>query len=361
MASKYQIIVGMAEHTARDITQNPDSWMSFLTTAASNYKYKFKDQILIHAQKPNATACAEIETWNRLGRWVNKGTKGIALLSDKDIPYRLRHVFDVSDTNTRVGAHISLWQMQDRYEEAVTEALENSFGEIEEKTGFASILLGTAKNAVEDNLSDYLSDLVIVKGDSYLDELDELNTEVWLKTALTNSVAFMLLTRCGMDAREYFDREDFVRVLDFNTPQTVAILGGAASDISEMVLREIGATVKNLQMEERKQNRTFADNRTSGYNDSGNKTTERSQEYGTDLLLCWIFKLKPISDILTNIFDSDDKGEKVVSAIVWIFNLFVITIPTYLGKVWDYLSSDKRKDKLCSKYFKQQLKILNSK
>ena len=151
MASKYQIIVGMAEHTARDITQNPDSWMSFLTTAASNYKYKFKDQILIHAQKPNATACAEIETWNRLGRWVNKGTKGIALLSDKDIPYRLRHVFDVSDTNTRVGAHISLWQMQDRYEEAVTEALENSFGEIEEKTGFASILLGTAKNAVEDN------------------------------------------------------------------------------------------------------------------------------------------------------------------------------------------------------------------
>lgn len=202
MASKYQIIVGMAEHTARDITQNPDSWMSFLTTAASNYKYKFKDQILIHAQKPNATACAEIETWNRLGRWVNKGTKGIALLSDKDIPYRLRHVFDVSDTNTRVGAHISLWQMQDRYEEAVTEALENSFGEIEEKTGFASILLGTAKNAVEDNLSDYLSDLVIVKGDSYLDELDELNTEVWLKTALTNSVAFMLLTRCGMDARE---------------------------------------------------------------------------------------------------------------------------------------------------------------
>ena len=106
MASKYQIIVGMAEHTARDITQNPDSWMSFLTTAASNYKYKFKDQILIHAQKPNATACAEIETWNRLGRWVNKGTKGIALLSDKDIPYRLRHVFDVSDTNTRVGAHM---------------------------------------------------------------------------------------------------------------------------------------------------------------------------------------------------------------------------------------------------------------
>ena len=283
MASKYQIIVGMAEHTARDITQNPDSWMSFLTTAANNYKYKFKDQILIHAQKPNATACAEIETWNRLGRWVNKGTKGIALLSDKDIPYRLRHVFDVSDTNTRVGAHISLWQMRGQYTEAVTEALENSFGAVESKGGLASALLETAKNAVEDNFSDYLSDLRSVKGDSFLEELDELNTEVWFKTALTNSVAFMLLTRCGMEAGEVFDREDFVRVLDFNTPQTVAILGGAASDISEMVLREIGATVKNLQMEERKQNRTFADNRTSGYNDSENKTTERSQEYGTDL------------------------------------------------------------------------------
>lgn len=283
MASKYQIIVGMAEHTARDITQNPDSWMSFLTTAANNYKYKFKDQILIHAQKPNATACAEIETWNRLGRWVNKGTKGIALLSDKDIPYRLRHVFDVSDTNTRVGALISLWQMRGQYTEAVTEALENSFGAVESKGELASTLLETAKNAVEDNFSDYLSDLRSVKGDSFLEELDELNTEVWFKTALTNSVAFILLTRCGMEAGEVFDREDFVRVLDFNTPQTVAILGGAASDISEMVLREIGATVKNLQMEERKQNRTFADNRTSGYNDSGNKTTERSQEYGTDL------------------------------------------------------------------------------
>ena len=283
MASKYQIITSMAEHTADDIRKSAEKWMSFLTTAANNYKYRFKDQLLIHAQKPDATACAEIETWNRLGRWVNKGTKGIALLVDRDTPYRLRHVFDVSDTNTRVGAHITLWQMQDRYEASVIEALQNSFGETENTSDLASVLLDTAKNAVEDNFPDYLSDLLAVKGDSYLEELDELNTEVWFKTALTNSVGFMLLSRCGFDAREYFEREDFSRVFDFSTPETVAILGGAASDISEMVLREIGATVKNLQMEERKQIRTFAKQQEITQNIDGNKTTERSAEYGADL------------------------------------------------------------------------------
>lgn len=283
MASKYQMILSMAEHTARDITLNADNWMQFLNTAANNYKYRFKEQVLIHAQKPDATACAEIETWNRLGRWVNKGTKGIALLVDRETPYKLRHVFDLSDTNTRVGAHISLWQMQERYEDAVTEALENSFGEIEDKGGFASVLMATAKNAVEDNFSDYLSDLITVKGDSFLEELDDLNTEVWFKTALTSSIGFMLLTRCGIDAREFFGREDFTRVFDFSTPETVSILGGAASDISEMVLREIGETVKGLQIEERKQNHTFADAGASGYNNGGNQTTERSDENGADL------------------------------------------------------------------------------
>lgn len=283
MASKYQVIVSVAEHTANDITKNGDTWMRFLTTAASNYKYRFKDQLLIYAQKPDAVACAEIETWNRLGRWVNKGTKGIALLVDKDTPYKLRHVFDVSDTNSRAGYGVYLWQMAERYEAAVTESLENSFGELESHSDFADVLMDTAKNAVEDNYSDYLSDLVSVKVGSYLNELDDLNTGVWFKDALTSSIGFMLLSRCGIDPHEYYSREDFARVFDFSTPETVAILGGAASDISEMVLREIGATVKNLQMEERKQNRTFAPEQANGYNNGGNKTTERSAEYGTDL------------------------------------------------------------------------------
>lgn len=283
MASKYQVIVSVAEHTANDITKNGNTWMRFLTTAANNYKYRFKDQLLIFAQKPDAVACAEIETWNRLGRWVNKGTKGIALLVDKNTPYKLRHVFDVSDTNSRAGYGAYLWQMAERYESAVTESLENSFGELESHTDFASVLMDTAKNAVEDNYSDYLSDLVSVKVGSYLDELDELNTGVWFKDALTSSIGFMLLSRCGIDPRAYYSREDFERVFDFSTPETVAILGGAASDISEMVLREIGTTVKNLLMEERKQNRTFAPEQVNGYNNGGNKTTERSAEYGTDL------------------------------------------------------------------------------
>ncbi len=283
MASKYQVIVSVAEHTANDITKNGDTWMRFLATAANNYKYRFKEQLLIYAQKPDAVACAEIETWNRLGRWVNKGTKGIALLVDKDTPYKLRHVFDVSDTNSRAGYGVYLWQMAERYESTVTESLENSFGELESHTDFASALMDTAKNAVEDNYSDYLSDLVSVKVGSYLDELDDLNTGVWFKDALTSSIGFMLLSRCGIDPHAYYSREDFARVFDFSTPETVAILGGAASDISEMVLREIGATVKNLQMEERKQNRTFAPEQANGYNNGGNKTTERSAEYGTDL------------------------------------------------------------------------------
>ena len=283
MASKYQTTVAVAELTADDIRKSADKWMSFLTTAANNYKYRFKDQLLIHAQKPDATACAEIETWNRLGRWVNKGTKGIALLVDRDTPYRLRHVFDVSDTNTRVGANISLWQMRDRYEASVVEALQNSFGETENHTDLASVLLETAKNAVEDNFPDYLSDLIAVKCGSYLDELDDLNTEVWFKSVLTNSIGFMLLSRCGFDARQYFENEDFSRVFDFSTQETIAILGGAASDMSEMVLLEIGATVKNLQMEERKQNRTFAKQPEIVQNIDGNQTTERSAEHGTDL------------------------------------------------------------------------------
>lgn len=283
MASKYQMIVSVAEHTANDITKNGDTWMRFLTTAASNYKYRFKNQLLIYMQKPDAVACAEIEIWNRLGRWVNKGTKGIALLVDKDTPYKLRHVFDVSDTNSRAGYGVYLWQMAERYEAAVTESLENSFGELESHSDFADVLMDTAKNAVEDNYSDYLSDLVSVKVGSYLNELDDLNTGVWFKDALTSSIGFMLLSRCGIDPHEYYSREDFARVFDFSTPETVAILGGAASDISEMVLREIGATVKNLQMEERKQNRTFAPEQANGYNNGGNKTTERSAEYGTDL------------------------------------------------------------------------------
>ena len=283
MPSKYQIIVSMAASEAQSIVSNAERYTSFLTTAANNYKYSFQEQLLIHAQKPDATACAEIEVWNKLGRWVNKGTKGIALLVDRDVPYRLRYVFDVSDTNSRVGREISLWQMEERFEDAVMESLENSFGEIVSKHDFQTALMETAFLVVTDNLPDYLADLKLVKQDSWLEELDDLNTEVWLKTTLQNSVAYMLMVRCGYDPRAYISHEDFAHVVDFNTPETVSILGAATSDISEMILREIGETIKGLRRAEKENLRTFESAPGHEYHDGRNQTQERRNDDGTDL------------------------------------------------------------------------------
>ena len=283
MPSKYQIISELASQTARDITSKAERYTDFLVTAANNYKYSFKEQLLIHAQKPDATACAEIETWNRLGRWVNKGTRGIALLVDRDTPYKLRHVFDYSDTNSRAGRVVTLWQMRPQYEEAVKESLQDSFGEVELTADFPHFLMEIAKNAVEDNFSDYLSNLQSVKGESFLEELDDLNLEVWLKDTLRSSVAYMALVRAGYQPSLYFTRDDFSHIYDFNTVPVISVLGAATSDISEMVIREIAETVKGLEKEEKQSNRTFARDRSSEYHESRNNKTERSYEDGTDL------------------------------------------------------------------------------
>lgn len=283
MPSKYQIISELASQTARDITSKAERYTGFLVTAANNYKYSFKEQLLIHAQKPDATACAEIETWNRLGRWVNKGTRGIALLVDRDTPYKLRHVFDYSDTNSRAGRVVTLWQMRPQYEEAVKESLQDSFGEVEQTADFPHFLMEIAKNAVEDNFSDYLSNLQSVKGESFLEELDDLNLEVWLKDTLRSSVAYMALVRAGYQPSLYFTRDDFSHIYDFNTVPVISVLGAATSDISEMVIREIAETVKGLEKEEKQSNRTFARGRSSEYHESRNNKTERSYEDGTDL------------------------------------------------------------------------------
>ena len=282
MAKKPEPIVRLAAQTARQIFANSGNYMAFLTTAAHNYKYSFRDQLLIYAQKPNATACAQTDFWNKHGRWVNKGTTGIALLVDTDKGYKLRHVFDMSDTNSRAGRTVPVWQMRPQYEGAVVEALENSYGEFSDKSDFAACLLETAKIIVEDNFGDYYADLCRVKEGSLLEELDDLNTEVWFKGLLENSVAYIMLTRCGIDPQEYFSGEDFARIYDFNTLKTLAILGAAASDIAEMPLREIASTVLPLYWEEEKQNRTFAGNPDRQYND-GRTKHERSVEHGADI------------------------------------------------------------------------------
>ena len=166
-------------------------------TAAHNFKYNFRDQLLIYAQKPDATACAQIDFWNKHGRYVNQGTRGIALLVDTDRGYKLRYVFDMSDTNSRQGRTIPIWKMEPRYEDAVIEALENSYGEFPDRSGLAACLLETAKVIVEDNFSDYLTELRGIKEGSLLEELDELNLSVLYRRLLENSTAYMLMCRCG--------------------------------------------------------------------------------------------------------------------------------------------------------------------
>ena len=283
MPSKLQIIKEMAAQEALSITSNTERFMAFLHTAANNYKYSFQEQLLIHAQKPTATACAEIDTWNKLGRWVNKGTRGIALLVDRDVPYKLRYVFDLSDTNSRTGREVRLWQMQDRYLEPVQEALGNSFGETSAPGDFRAFLMQIAENAVTDNLDDYAATLSDVKGNSLLEELDELNTKQWLRQTLVSSVSYMVLTRCGFNANELYTFEDFAHVLDFNTHDTIGVLGVAASDVSEMVLREIEVTIRAVQREEKSNARTFANREENRYHEGRNKQTERRIQDETDL------------------------------------------------------------------------------
>jgi len=192
MATKYQQITAVYESTLNRVTNAPAAWTTFLRSACRNYKCRFDEQILIYAQRPDATAVLEIERWNKLfGRWVNKGAKGIAVFDDEhNGSYRLKHYFDISDTHeSRYSRNPMVWQMEQGYEAEVIESLENSFGEFADKSTLADALMSAAKNAVEDNMADYLSDLMYICEDSLLEELDELNVEMEYRTVLQRSVA----------------------------------------------------------------------------------------------------------------------------------------------------------------------------
>lgn len=282
MAKKLDSIIELAAQKTREISASSENYMAFLTTAAHNFKYNFRDQLLIYAQKPDATACAQIDFWNRHGRYVNRGTRGIALLVDTNRGYKLRYVFDMSDTNSRLGRTIPIWKMEPQYEDTVIEALENSYGEFPDRSGLAACLLETAKVIVEDNLGDYYTELRGVKAGSLLEDLDDLSTETWFKGLVESSVAFIMLTRCGIDPMDYFSGEDFAHVYDFDTPETLSILGGAVSDIAEMPLREIASTVLSLYRAEQRENRTFDGNSDRQYHD-GRTKQERSVKHGTDI------------------------------------------------------------------------------
>ena len=278
MAAKYQLITELYRRTGVAVAKNPQAWQGFLSSACRNYKCRFDEQLLIYAQRPDAVAVAKLETWNRqFKRWVNKDSKGIAVFDPKGRRNTLKYYFDVSDTHEGYygSRPVPIWQMDERYEQAVMERLSDRFGDVE-STDLASALMETAKNAVEDNLQDYFSQLKDCTKDSFLEELDDFNIEVIYRRLAANSVAFMLISRCGLDTNEFFDREDFADIVNFNTPATINAIGVATSDIAEMALREISQSIRNVQMAEKDQNRTFVQ-RTQAQYDKGRQQPERSE------------------------------------------------------------------------------------
>ena len=289
MARKYEMITELYHRTQASVTA-PKEWQAFLTAACRNFRLSFDEQLLVYAQRPDATAVLTIEGpngWNqRFGRWVNRGATGIAVFDgDHNGRSRLKYYFDISDTHpSRFSRRVPIWSMQPEYEAEVIEALENSFGELAEKEDLAAALLSAAKNAVEDNMPDYLTELHYYKENSFLEELDDLNVEVTYRTALQNSIGYMLLSRCGIDPGAYFTDDDFRCVLDFNTPETLNALGTATGDISQMCLSEISRTVMALQQQPKKKNRTFADVPKTEYPISRTETKlpERSMEHEPD-------------------------------------------------------------------------------
>ena len=280
MASKLRLITDLYGETLTEISNNPDEWMSFLECAAMNYKYPFNDQVLIYAQRPQAVACAKIEAWNKqVGRWVNRGAKGIALLSEDNGYTNLRYVFDIADTNSKYGKSFRLWSVPKPYELDIIESLENKYGELEDKSSLGIAIKSVAKIIVEDNISDYLDDLMFYRESSSLENLSEENVKTLFQNALENSIAFSIIKRCGLEPKQYFSQEDFSTILNFDSYDTITRLGVATSEISEMGLREIYQTIKKLRLNEINKIRTFEVENDLSYDVSvnGNNAERRNE------------------------------------------------------------------------------------
>ena len=277
MPRKDEFLSQLLSSKTQEIVSSPGQYTAFLQTAARNYKYGFQEQVLIHAQRPDATACAEIGVWNRLGRWVNRGATGIALLRDPNLPYRIRYVFDVSDTNSRENREISLWRMKPEYESEVMDTLQSRF-QYDFDGPFGNCIEVLSQQLAEEVVGDYLPDLLNNKQDSFLEELDDGSVARWFKESVSESVRYMVLHRCGYVPE--LDNNVFGRIQDFNTEITASLLGSAVSALSESILREIGVAVKSL---ERQQLRTFDSFGDTVYNEARKNELERSQNNGTDL------------------------------------------------------------------------------
>lgn len=274
MASKLRLITDLYGETLTQISKNPDDWMSFLECAAMNYKYPFNDQVLIYAQRPEAVACAKIEAWNKqVGRWVNRGAKGIALLSEDNGYTNLRYVFDIGDTNSKFGKSFRLWSVPKPYEVDIIESLENKYGELEDKSSLGLAIKSVSKILVEDNMQDYLEDLKFYRENNSLEPMTDEAVQLLFQNALENSIAFSMIKRCGLNPNDYFTNEDFTPILAFDSYETITRLGVATSEISEMGIREIYNTIKKLRINEINKIRTFDIDKDLSYDVSESRET----------------------------------------------------------------------------------------
>ena len=282
MARKYDLISELYNRTCKTVVSNPQNWQAFLASACRNYKLRYDEQLLVYAQRPDATAVLEIEQWNKIfGRWVNRGARGIAVFADENRSrQRLTHYFDISDTHeSRYSRTVPIWDMRQEYEADVIETLESTFGEIENKSSLAEAIMGAARNAAEDNIPDYLQDLYYATEGSSFEEVEVDIVAFIYKNVVTNSVAYMMMSRLGVDTDGYFELDDFRDVTNFNTQETLNALGFATSDIAEMGLTEISKTITALN----RQNRIIVGQDRNEYNKVENNDERSLDDERTDL------------------------------------------------------------------------------
>lgn len=282
MARKYDLISELYNRTCKTVVSNPQNWQAFLASACRNYKLRYDEQLLVYAQRPDATAVLEIEQWNKIfGRWVNRGARGIAVFADENRSrQRLTHYFDISDIHeSRYSRTVPIWDMRQEYEADVIETLESTFGEIENKSSLAEAIMGAARNAAEDNIPDYLQDLYYATEGSSFEEVEEDIVAFIYKNVVTNSVAYMMMSRLGVDTDGYFELDDFRDVTNFNTQETLNALGFATSDIAEMGLTEISKTITALN----RQNRIIVGQDRNEYNKVENNDERSLDNERTDL------------------------------------------------------------------------------
>ena len=282
MARKYDLISELYNRTCKTVVSNPQNWQAFLASACRNYKLRYDEQLLVYAQRPDATAVLGIEQWNKIfGRWVNRGARGIAVFADENrLRQRLTHYFDISDTHeSRYSRTVPIWDMRQEYEADVIETLESTFGEIENKSSLAEAIMGAARNAAEDNIPDYLQDLYYATEGSSFEEVEEDIVAFIYKNVVTNSVAYMMMSRLGVDTDGYFELDDFRDVTNFNTQETLNALGFATSDIAEMGLTEISKTITALN----RQNRIIVGQDRNEYNKVENNDERSLDNERTDL------------------------------------------------------------------------------